>query len=45
LNLCNCFYDSQTALYFKCNQQNETKMSLDKYMGLVNHEEIPNELE
>jgi hypothetical protein len=34
-----------TALYFKCNQQNGTKMSLDEYLGLVNHEEIPNELE
>jgi hypothetical protein len=44
-NLRNCFYDNQTALYFKCSQQNGTKMSLDEYLGLVNHEEIPNELE
>jgi hypothetical protein len=44
LNIRNCFYDNQTALYFKCNQQNGTKMSLDEYLGLVNHEEIPNEL-
>jgi hypothetical protein len=33
-NLCNCFYDNQTALYFKCNQQNGMKMSLNKYLGL-----------
>jgi hypothetical protein len=35
-NMRNCFYGNQTAQYFNCNQENGTKLSLDKYLDLVN---------
>jgi hypothetical protein len=38
-NVRNCFYSNQTATYFGCSLENGTKMSLDKYLSLVDDTE------